>query len=485
MRINSKISYNELEQLTLILKEKLEGSYLKKIYHYDGLWLFKFNHHNFIYEPGNCIWIGSFTEREDGKNLHSICKKLRKEIGDRKLVSINIFDNDRTLVLEFRDYKLILELYAQGNMILLDNNNKIIKVQREIKRKNSEDSYIREHGMIYELSEFKNFIDTDIKSYGWKVKDNEIAENFNDFENIFEALSALWSVKYNKKQIKKEKIKKKKNKFSVKDNVQNQINKFTKKINNKDIEIADIENSENIDYKKLGKLYSEKKKIKSKLKKAEVVSVKKIKNKKKFQIEEKTILITSNWYQKYHWWYTKNGFLVVGGKNVDDNEKLVKTYLKDTDYYFHTDEAGSGSFILITENKEPSDIDFDETAEGVLAFSTQWKSSYTSGEVYYVLGNQVSKTPNTGEYVTKGSFIVRGKRNYIKVTGCTLGYGLYKNQLMLAPYRIINRLEGGKVKIKPSNKRTKGKVMSNLIKRKLNVILNENISLFNKPCSVN
>ena len=485
MRINSKISYNELEQLTLILKEKLKGSYLKKIYHYDGLWLFKLNHHSFIYEPGNCIWIGSFTEREDGKNLHSICKKLRKEIGDKKLLSVNIFDNDRTLVFEFRDHKLILELYAQGNMILLDNNNRIIKVQREIKRKKSEDNYVREHGMIYELSEFKNFIDTNIKSYGWKIKDNEIAEDYNDFDNIFEALSALWSVKYNKKQIKKEKIKKKKNKFSVKDNVQNQIKKFIKKISNKDIEIADIENSENIDYKKLEKLYSEKKKIKSKLKKAENVSIKKIKVKNKFQVQEKTILITSNWYQKYHWWYTKNGFLVVGGKNVDDNEKLVKTYLKDTDYYFHTDEAGSGSFILITDGKIPNDIDFDETAEGVLAFSTQWNSSYTSGEVYYVLGNQVSKTPNTGEYVTKGSFIVRGKRNYIKVTGCTLGYGLYENQLMLAPYRIINRLEGGKVKIKPSSKRTKGKIMSNLIKRKLNVILNENISLFNKPCSVN
>ena len=208
MRINSKISYNELEQLTLILKEKIEGSYLKKIYHYDGLWLFKFNHHNFIYEPGNCIWIGNFFEREDGKNLHSICKKLRKEIGDKKLLSVNIFDNDRTLVFEFRDYKLILELYAQGNMILLDNNNKIVKVQREIKRKNSEDNYVREHGMIYELSEFKNFIDTSIKSYGWKVKDNEITEDYDDFENIFEALSALWSIKYNKKQIKIDKLKK-------------------------------------------------------------------------------------------------------------------------------------------------------------------------------------------------------------------------------------------------------------------------------------
>ena len=90
-------------------------------------------------------------------------------------------------------------------MILLDNNNKIIKVQREIKKKKSDGSYVREHGMIYELLKFKNFKDTDIKCYGWKVKDNEITENLNDFENIFDALCALWSVKYNKKQIKKKK----------------------------------------------------------------------------------------------------------------------------------------------------------------------------------------------------------------------------------------------------------------------------------------
>ena len=55
---------------------------------------------------------------------------------------------------------------------------------------------------------------------------------------------------------------------------------------------------------------------------------------------------------------------------------------------------------------------------------------------------------------------------------------------MLAPYRIVNRLQGGKVKIKPSTKRTKGKIISSFIKKKLNVILNDNISLFNKPCSL-
>ena len=47
MRINSKISYNELEQLIKVLKDRLVGSFLKNIYHYNGLWLFKFNHDSF------------------------------------------------------------------------------------------------------------------------------------------------------------------------------------------------------------------------------------------------------------------------------------------------------------------------------------------------------------------------------------------------------------------------------------------------------
>ena len=55
---------------------------------------------------------------------------------------------------------------------------------------------------------------------------------------------------------------------------------------------------------------------------------------------------------------------------------------------------------------------------------------------------------------------------------------------MLAPYRIINRLNSGKVKIIPSSKKTKGKILSNLIKRKLNIMLPDNIALFNRPCKV-
>ena len=50
------------------------------------MWLFKFNHYSFVFEPGVSIWPGYFSQRE--KILHSVCIKLRKEIGDQKLLSI-------------------------------------------------------------------------------------------------------------------------------------------------------------------------------------------------------------------------------------------------------------------------------------------------------------------------------------------------------------------------------------------------------------
>ena len=96
------------------------------------------------------------------------------------------------------------------------------------------------------------------------------------------------------------------------------------------------QNFPNIDYNELGKLYKDIKIIKNKCTKAEEHyeknrKKKKIINKNK---SEKIKLDSSSWYQKFHWWITKNNFLVVGGKNSDDNEKIVKTYMKESDYYF-------------------------------------------------------------------------------------------------------------------------------------------------------
>ena len=165
MHINGKISYDELEQLIFCIKNKIINSYLKKIYHYEGKWLFKFNHYSFIFEPGVSIWPGAFSERE--KNLHSVCIKLRKEIGDKKILDINIADNDRTIVLEFKDFKLLFEIYSKGNIILLDELNKIVVLTRIY----SECS----HGKIYNIPNLKIYnIDYLIKKYYWnRIKNDE------------------------------------------------------------------------------------------------------------------------------------------------------------------------------------------------------------------------------------------------------------------------------------------------------------------------
>ena len=262
--------------------------------------------------------------------------------------------------------------------------------------------------------------------------------------------------------------------------------------------MTEIEKLENIDYTdkhckidycQVGKLYDTFKTIKYKCEKAEkhllyLKTDKPINSKSEVS---KINVNTEKWYHKYHWWFTKNNFLVIGGKNNTDNEKIVKTYLKEDDLYFHCEEPGSGSFILITEKRTPELIDIDETAEGVMCLSNQWNTSFNYGNVIYVKGSQVSKTP-PGEFITKGSFMLYGKKEMIKVSSYTLGYCLYnKTELMLAPYRIINRHSSTRnLKLVPRNdiKKMKGKHITEALKKTLNIYISEDLYIFNKPCKI-
>jgi len=166
MIINGKISYQELEQLVFLLKSRIINSYIKKIYHYDNLWLFKFNHFSFVFEPGVAIWPGKFIERE--KIIHSVGVKIRKEIGDTKVIDFNIIDNDRTIVLKLKNnFKIILELFAKGNLILLNENNTIVVLTRIYGDFS--------HGKIYPLdeSDLKNF-NNDYKLLLFNLNENNL-----------------------------------------------------------------------------------------------------------------------------------------------------------------------------------------------------------------------------------------------------------------------------------------------------------------------
>jgi hypothetical protein len=124
------------------------------------------------------------------------------------------------------------------------------------------------------------------------------------------------------------------------------------------------------------------------------------------------------WFEKYRWFISSSGNLVIGGRDASSNEEVVKKYLKTGERYVHADIHGAPSCIVKNHDVNGTVIGIStevlkEACQFALSNSRTW-NTYRSGAAYWVTSEQVSKTPETGEYLPKGSFVIRGKRNYIK-----------------------------------------------------------------------
>ena len=120
------------------------------------------------------------------------------------------------------------------------------------------------------------------------------------------------------------------------------------------------------------------------------------------------------WFESYHWFFTSSGKMVLAGKNTDTNEKVVKKHMNEKDIYVHADMYGAPSTVIKWDSgAEISEQDIKEAATFSISFSRAWQNGLASGSAYWVTPLQVSKTPESGQYVRKGSWIIRGKRNYL------------------------------------------------------------------------
>ncbi len=177
------------------------------------------------------------------------------------------------------------------------------------------------------------------------------------------------------------------------------------------------------------KLVGAEKSIKKTIQQIEQINIRYIKEKKHDEIvskkKEKIF-----WFEKFRWFISSNGNIVIAGKDAKTNDFLVKKYLKQGDRYAHADIQGAPSVII--KNKDLDDkqlVISDETLEEACifaaAYSKAWKQ-FAEAQVYWVLPEQVSKTPESGEFIPKGAFIIRGKRNYHR---CKLELGIGKIEL--------------------------------------------------------
>ncbi len=119
------------------------------------------------------------------------------------------------------------------------------------------------------------------------------------------------------------------------------------------------------------------------------------------------------WFETYHWFTSSNGNTILAGRDAKTNEKLVKKHMDDNDIYVHADLYGAPSTVIKYDNIEITDETKKEACEFAISFSRGWPAGIGSSTAYWVYPSQVSKTPESGEFVSKGSWIVRGKRNYI------------------------------------------------------------------------
>jgi len=327
------------------------------------------------------------------------------------------------------------------------------------------------------LIDFKKFC-KELGNNGISILDDEfLIDNKSKNKSINSVIDDLYNSKFNnkfiidsKEFIKNEKSIEKQNKLI--NNFMKEINLLNDKINflknnlnilnNKKLEIDNktkekIIKTNNFEIRiklnkkienKIDEFYNKIKKLKSKiegakktietLSKREIIKTKILK-----KIEIKKV---QKWYEKFRWFYTKENNLVIGGRDATTNEILIKKYMEKDDLVFHTIEPGSPFFILKSKNPDPSEI--NDVAIATASYSKQWSNKVSSSEVFYVKSEQVSKNANPGEFLNKGSFMIRGKKNFLKVKlGITIGNS--EGKVIGGPFSSINNKTKNYVKLTP------------------------------------
>jgi len=131
-----------------------------------------------------------------------------------------------------------------------------------------------------------------------------------------------------------------------------------------------------------------------------------------------------HWYEKFRWFTSSDGFLVLAGRDAATNEILVKKHTSPSDIILHA-EAGGAPFVVIkTDTLAPSDSTLLEAAQFAVSYSRIWADKATSADAYWVRPDQVSKEAPSGQYLTRGAFMIAGKRNYIKGLELRLAIGI-------------------------------------------------------------
>jgi predicted ribosome quality control (RQC) complex YloA/Tae2 family protein len=140
--------------------------------------------------------------------------------------------------------------------------------------------------------------------------------------------------------------------------------------------------------------------------------------------------VSKEWYERYRWFITTDGLLVIGGRDASSNSALIRKHLTEHDIVFHAEVHGSPFFIIknaatfAATQEGTINSSLYQVAQATISFSRAWKDGLSSADAYWVMAEQVKKGAPTGQFLPKGSFVIEGKRNYLKGVELRLAIGI-------------------------------------------------------------
>ena len=155
------------------------------------------------------------------------------------------------------------------------------------------------------------------------------------------------------------------------------------------------------------------------------------------------------WYERFRWFSSSDGFLILGGRDADSNEEIYAKYLERRDLAMHTDAPGAPLTVIKTEGREVPESTLQEAASFAVSYSSLWKGGLAAADCYLVKGEQVSKTPETGEFLKKGAFVIRGERRYFRDVPLGVALGIRDGTLIGGPVSAIKPGSDPVVEIEP------------------------------------
>ncbi|GAB6102407.1 ribosome rescue protein RqcH [Thermococcus atlanticus] len=169
------------------------------------------------------------------------------------------------------------------------------------------------------------------------------------------------------------------------------------------------------------------------------------------------------WFEKFRWFLSSEGFLVLGGKDASTNEMLIKKHMNENDLYCHADVYGA-PHVVIKDGRKAGEKTIFEACQFAVSMSKAWSRGVYSEDAYWAYPEQVTKKTPSGEYLGKGAFMVYGKRNWFHGLPLKLAVGIVSYEgddfVVCAPVDAIKAHANRYIVIRPG-----GLKKSELVKR--------------------